>query len=392
MQKELLPRGRKGKNHRSEKMAINLPLIQRSSSPMHTFDSNSKSPKAITSSKKSHSSENISLPELKNSRSTSKIIGFIKAENGKCSDRVVGVLKTYAVNSYKGRKHNEDRVRILINIPRPASISEEEWPPSSFFGLFDGHSGKTCAVFLKQKLYDYIFKNPAFPCRIKDALLNGFALADKEFLSYAKERADMSGSCAIVTMIVGDRCFVANTGNSRAFISLLGGKVISWITCEHKPGDTAEYNRIIKAGGSVYNNYIINEKGESVSLGPHLVSPGKLKISRSFGDIDAKDRELGGNPNVIIVDPDIKTFKIKPEQDFIFLGTGSLFEVFTARELCDIIFRNLQKQIGEGIGKALLSGIDDIFAEAYNRSCDDNITIVIIGLKGLKIYCQQFVN
>ncbi len=46
-------------------------------------------------------------------------------------------------------------------------------------------------------------------------------------------------------------------------------------------------------------------------LGPHRILPGRLSVSRSFGDILAKLREKGGNPNVLIAEPVIKSFKIK---------------------------------------------------------------------------------
>jgi protein phosphatase 2C family protein 2/3 len=46
-------------------------------------------------------------------------------------------------------------------------------------------------------------------------------------------------------------------------------------------------------------------------LGPHRILPGRLSVSRSFGDIPAKLRDKGGNPNVLIAEPVIKSFKIK---------------------------------------------------------------------------------
>lgn len=41
-------------------------------------------------------------------------------------------------------------------------------------------------------------------------------------------------------------------------------------------------------------------------MGPHWVFPGRLSVSRTFGDIEAKLRHLGGIPNVISAEPDIR--------------------------------------------------------------------------------------
>ena len=40
-------------------------------------------------------------------------------------------------------------------------------------------------------------------------------------------------------------------------------------------------------------------------IGPFRVAPGRLSVSRTFGDIEAKLPEMGGLPNVVICDPEI---------------------------------------------------------------------------------------
>lgn len=50
------------------------------------------------------------------------------------------------------------------------------------------------------------------------------------------------------------------------------------------------------------------------------MAPGRLSVSRTFGDIEAKRVCFGGNPHVVVATPDIKQFKIKPNYDFIVLG------------------------------------------------------------------------
>ena len=63
---------------------------------------------------------------------------------------------------------------------------------------------------------------------------------------------DRSGSCAIVVLIVGEICYVANVGDSRAVLSLDGGKKVIALSRDHKPSCQDEFKRIITAGGSIY--------------------------------------------------------------------------------------------------------------------------------------------
>jgi len=48
---------------------------------------------------------------------------------------------------------------------------------------------------------------------------------------------DKSGSCAIVILIVGDMCYAANVGDSRATISINGGQIVMPLSRDHKPSD-----------------------------------------------------------------------------------------------------------------------------------------------------------
>jgi protein phosphatase 2C family protein 2/3 len=61
-------------------------------------------------------------------------------------------------------------------------------------------------------------------------------------------------------------------------------------------------------------------------IGPHRVFPGRLSVSRTIGDIEAKDVRYGGNPKCVVAQPDIKSFKIKSNYDYIILGCDGVFE------------------------------------------------------------------
>ena len=56
------------------------------------------------------------------------------------------------------RNYNEDRVSIILNVIKPISRKNEQWPKCSFFAIFDGHGGNKCADFLKENLHQFVNK------------------------------------------------------------------------------------------------------------------------------------------------------------------------------------------------------------------------------------------
>jgi len=97
---------------------------------------------------------------------------------------------------------------------------------------------------------------------------------------------------------------------NRFFISSGFGQIKESISLDHKPSELSEKNRIIKAGGKVYQSNAMNPngiRGAPPILGPMRVLPGRLSVSRTFGDCLAKIEKHGGNPKCIIAEPDIFT-------------------------------------------------------------------------------------
>ena len=63
---------------------------------------------------------------------------------------------------------------------------------------------------------------------------------------------DRSGSCAIVALLVEQRIFIVNVGDSRAIMSADGGNFSLNLSIDHKPNDASEQKRILQNGGRVY--------------------------------------------------------------------------------------------------------------------------------------------
>jgi protein phosphatase 2C family protein 2/3 len=155
-----------------------------------------------------------------------------------------------------------------LNINKPENIVCDRWPKIYIFGVFDGHGGSNCADFLRDNLHNYVIKETCFANDPRTAIIKGFENAEKEFINNHTvnnngEVIDRSGSCALMVFIVGmivfnldDICYIANVGDSRAILSRNGK--IDAITNDHKPNNESEVQRIMKAGGSVYQYCFIN--------------------------------------------------------------------------------------------------------------------------------------
>ena len=104
-------------------------------------------------------------------------------ESTKCSIKDNGIVKAYAANTNQGivRDYNEDRVSIILNILKPQSRENEDWPRCSFFGVYDGHGGAGCADFLRDSLHQFVIREPSFPWDPKEALREGFMKAELKF-------------------------------------------------------------------------------------------------------------------------------------------------------------------------------------------------------------------
>lgn len=318
-------------------------------------------------------------------------------EPTKCSFKKNGQVRAYAANTNQGlvRTYNEDRVSIILNIMKPVSRTEENWPKCSFFGVYDGHGGAACADFLRDHLHQFIIKAPAFPWNPKEALRTGFLEAERTFVGTVATRSqdsvsERSGSCALVMLVVNDSCYVANVGDSRAIMSGEGGKRLFLLSKDHKPGSEDESKRISEAGGSIYQSqtwqYRATPEGlrKETNLGPVRLLPGRLSVSRSFGDAEAKIERFGGNPSVLIATPDIRSFKISPDHDFVLLGSDGVFDKLTNKEAVADVWASLAKGKEASLHRQCGAAVESVLRSALERRSLDNVTVVMIAFKGFK--------
>ena len=327
---------------------------------------------------------------------------YFNYEPSKTSKKKMGIIKSYAVNTYQGiiRNYNEDRVSIMVNMNKPRGYYKKYWPRVSFFGIYDGHGGETCPEFLRDNLHDYIIhNNEYFPENIPEAIKLAFNKAEKNFIeNYAldkkKELKDKSGSCAVVILIVDNKIYIANVGDSRCLLSMENGKKYIEVTKDHKPNLPEEMERIVKYGGKVYRTETLIRKVSNAKLigkkiiGPFRVSPGGLSVSRTIGDVEAKLEKYGGNSNVVISTPDIFIYDLnKDDIDFFILGCDGIFDQLSSDEVinCAWMIYNNKDNILVSQCKDIhkQSGLitDLIMKSALARKSLDNVTCLFISFK-----------
>jgi len=311
-----------------------------------------------------------------------------------------GVIKSYAVNTNEGliRNYNEDRVSIILNIMQSGKQNDTKWPKSAFFGVYDGHCGSVCAEYLRDNLHKFILRDKNFPSNPREALREGIHRAEAEFfkkcVDQKGELIEKSGSCALILLVVDEICYIANVGDSRAIMSKDGGREAISITRDHKPCAPLEKERILKAGGKIYRTQIQtlsleSERGEEfekeeIVNGPYRVFPGRLSVSRTFGDFEAKMPKYGGNPNVVIVEPEIHEIPVDSTSDFILLGCDGVFDKFTTEDLVTRVWDSSGERSLRGTYHDIAAGVvEGIFEDTFQRKAWDNITVILVCFKNM---------
>ena len=292
------------------------------------------------------------------------------------------IIKGYAYNSSNGnvRDYNEDAITATKVI-----INNDENEYFYFFGVYDGHGGKGCSFYLKDNLHKNVQEFSEFGIKL------GIEKTEENFkkeegLNEKGEIKDGSGSCGIIAMIKNRKCIIANVGDSRLVI-YKNGKV-SFTTEDHKPGLESEKKRIEAAGGTIYQTpslFPLYQNGKEVEI-PWRVLPGRLSVSRTFGDIEAKEEKFGGKKGVVIALPDITEIELNDEYNFIIIGCDGIFDVLSNEELLECIHIVLkEKKMTEYINEADIHELcgdfaDMIIKSALAKDSFDNVSCIVIAL------------
>ena len=298
------------------------------------------------------------------------------------------IIKGFAYNTSMGniRSYNEDEIcvsKLFFNNNKDKyDINNKNC--CHFFAIYDGHGGKGCATFLKENLHKFITEFSFLGVKI------GIDMAEEKFLTKKAVNElgkiiDPSGSCGIMLMIQGKKCIIANIGDSRLII--FKNKEVSFTTTDHKPDSIIEKARIELSGGKLYKIQTlipIYQNGSKVNA-PWRVNPGQLSVSRTFGDIQAKDEKFGGNKTAIIALPDITEIELNNNYNFIVMACDGIFDVLKNEELLEcikIVIKEKNITNFKDVNMHQLCGdfANVIIKSALAKDSFDNVSCIVIAI------------
>ncbi|KAJ6231450.1 leucine-rich repeat protein soc-2 homolog-like protein [Anaeramoeba flamelloides] len=229
-----------------------------------------------------------------------------------------------------------------------------------YFAVFDGHGGSEAANYAADKLGELLFQKMIekssserkleIESFSKTKVITIFHQVFKEFNATLKRLyKDFAGSTAVIVLIIKDKLYSINLGDSRAIAIDRKGKGIP-ITYDHKPTNRDEYLRIKRLRGIVTNNGRIN---------------GGLAVSRAFGDRDFQPW--------VSVEPTIECYDIsKSDMKYLVLACDGVWDVLSNQQVADIVMKNRNKNIS----KIALH----IRNNAYALESADNISVLVVDL------------
>jgi len=188
----------------------------------------------------------------------------------------------------------------------------------SYFGLFDGHSGKEVGMYLMENLHKVISQeiksnNAENSENMKIIVKNSFEKIDQEINN--QNFKNDTGSTGTVLLLykdtnskTGKSFLCANVGDSKAY--LIKKNEIKIITKDHKCNDADEVKRIRDTGGIVFRERVF----------------GTLMLTRSFGDKEMKKYGVLSTPDIFCQD-------IEEDDLFIIIASDGVWDVIEEDEV-----------------------------------------------------------
>jgi len=299
------------------------------------------------------------------------------------------------------RKHQEDMFTEEIDLWKIVKEENGEVDESiqlSFFGVYDGHAGKDCAIMVSKRICKVLIRTEAFKAREwEKAMVQAYETMEEEWFADARKRAEdgkvnKAGCCAVSALIVDGVIYVANAGDSRCVMIQKDGIKPGFIDLsdDQKPTRPSEKERIEKAGSEVFQKTHTRKKflcipEKTFTLGPPRINPGGIAVARSIGTAKAKLADMGANPGAVVATPEMSKYTITDQDLCLVIGSDGIWDNYKTSLDC---VKTVQNAISVTLSKkksrntpaheAAEQLVDHAISKAKNPNSQDNTTAVCV--------------
>jgi serine/threonine protein phosphatase PrpC len=242
---------------------------------------------------------------------------------------------------------------------------DREEPNHGFFAIYDAHGGRGCADYVHENLHHNVASHPLFKLDPERALLEGILKTERDYIDVAvqENREGTMGTSVCAALIFGNQLLLANVGDSCAILCRNNQHIR--LAYPHTLQNISEKSRVESLGISTRDSKLLHPTWNNTVFNTHL--------TRSLGDVYFKhDKFLNGKLSGVIPDPEIAKIAITADDQFLFLGSSSYWEVVSPKETIE--FLNSMGNLSPNEGCKQLTNL------ALKRAGDTNITTLLVNL------------
>ncbi|KAG5405463.1 hypothetical protein IGI04_011582 [Brassica rapa subsp. trilocularis] len=265
-------------------------------------------------------------------------------------------------------------------------------PNVHLFGVFDGHGvfGTQCSNFVKNRVVELLSEDAALLQDPEKAYKTAFLRVNEELHSSEIDDS-MSGTTAITVLVVGDKIYVANVGDSRAVLAVKDGSHRNRILAEdlsydQTPFRTDECERVKGCGARVLSvDQVEGLKDPSVQTWASEENEGgdppRLWVQNGMYPGTAFTRSVGDSLAEgigVTAEPEVSMVKLSANHLFFVVASDGIFEFLPSQAVVDMVGRYADPR--DGCAAAAAESYK-LWLQHENRT--DDITIIIVQIKNL---------
>lgn len=291
----------------------------------------------------------------------------------------------YGVSSMQGWRNNMEDAHIH---------DLKTLQSGAFFAVFDGHGGSEVARYCAKNMTNRLKDLDSFKeSKYLEALTEVYHIMDNDMLTDTGKieldtfkdntenahhkmleqqlgiklnMSDNDAGCTAVSVLIKDGHYhVANAGDSR-IVLCRGGTTIE-MSQDHGPDLQSEIDRIHAAGGEIENGRV----------------NGNLNLTRAIGDFCyKKNSDIPAKDQIICAEPDVESFPIHADDEFLVLACDGIWESKSSREVVEFVKERLDKgmsPVSSVVEELLDELVSPNVAETEGIGCD-NMTCIVVDL------------